>query len=142
MRNGFTWFKMESSGALLALRSTPYLHNSFIQDYIFILLPYILFLFHLISCNFILFHFCFVLFALIYLAFFTCSSLNPLSLYLFPLFLISIMGGGVQLGPLCTTATNRHIVHVPSDYDDGEICGIMIWQGKIKCLEKICPSAA
>jgi hypothetical protein len=30
-------------------------------------------------------------------------------------------GGGVQLGPLGTTATNRPIVPAPADYDDGEI---------------------
>jgi hypothetical protein len=28
--------------------------------------------------------------------------------------------GGVQLGPLVTAATNRPIVPVPGDYDDGE----------------------
>jgi hypothetical protein len=35
-------------------------------------------------------------------------------------------GGGFQLGPLGTTATNRSIVPAPGDYDDGEIGGIMI----------------
>jgi hypothetical protein len=30
------------------------------------------------------------------------------------------------LGPLGTTATNRPIVPVPGDYDDGEIGGMMI----------------
>jgi hypothetical protein len=35
-------------------------------------------------------------------------------------------GGGVQLGPLGTTATNRHIVSAPGEYDDGEIGGMMI----------------
>jgi hypothetical protein len=28
------------------------------------------------------------------------------------------------------------------DYDDGEIGGMMIWQGKAKYSEKTCPSAA
>jgi hypothetical protein len=28
-------------------------------------------------------------------------------------------GGGVQLGPLGTAATNRPIVPAPGDYDDG-----------------------
>jgi hypothetical protein len=41
-------------------------------------------------------------------------------------FLISIVGGGVQLGPLSTAATNRPIVPAPGDYDDGEIGGMMI----------------
>jgi hypothetical protein len=36
------------------------------------------------------------------------------------------VGGGVQLGPLCTAATNRPIVPAPGDYDDGEIGGMMI----------------
>jgi hypothetical protein len=30
------------------------------------------------------------------------------------------IGGGVQLGPLGTAATNRPIVPAPGDYDDGE----------------------
>jgi hypothetical protein len=38
----------------------------------------------------------------------------------------SIIEGGVQLGPLGTTATNRPIVPAPGDYDDGEIGGMMI----------------
>jgi hypothetical protein len=36
-------------------------------------------------------------------------------------FLIGIVGGGVQLGPIGTAATNRPIVPAPDDYDDGEI---------------------
>jgi hypothetical protein len=38
---------------------------------------------------------------------------------------IGIVGGGVQLGPLATAATNRPIVPVPGDYDNGEIGGII-----------------
>jgi hypothetical protein len=38
------------------------------------------------------------------------------------------VGGGVQLGPLGTAATNRPIVPAPDDYDDGEI-GVMIGRG-------------
>jgi hypothetical protein len=34
-------------------------------------------------------------------------------------------GGGVQLGPLGTAATNRPIVPTPDDYDDGEIGGMI-----------------
>jgi hypothetical protein len=30
-------------------------------------------------------------------------------------------GGGFQLGPLGTAATNRPIASAPGDYDDGEI---------------------
>jgi hypothetical protein len=35
------------------------------------------------------------------------------------------VGGGVQLGPLGTAATNRPIVPYPGDYDDGEIGGMI-----------------
>jgi hypothetical protein len=41
-------------------------------------------------------------------------------------FFIWYSGGGVQLGPLGTAATNRPIVPAPGDYDDGEICGMII----------------
>jgi hypothetical protein len=39
------------------------------------------------------------------------------------------VGGGVQLGPLGTAATNRPVVPSPGDYDDGEIGGMMIGSG-------------
>jgi hypothetical protein len=35
------------------------------------------------------------------------------------------VGGGVQLGPLGTAATNRPIVPAPGDYGDGEIGGMI-----------------
>jgi hypothetical protein len=35
-------------------------------------------------------------------------------------------GGGVQLGPFSTAATNRPIVSSLGDYNDGEISGMMI----------------
>jgi hypothetical protein len=38
-------------------------------------------------------------------------------------------GGGVQLGPLGTAASNRPIVPAPGDYDDGEIGRIMTGRG-------------
>jgi hypothetical protein len=41
-------------------------------------------------------------------------------------YLIGTVGGGVQLGPLGTAVTNRHIVPAPGDHDDGEIGGMMI----------------
>jgi hypothetical protein len=44
-------------------------------------------------------------------------------------FLIGILGGGVQLGPLVTAATSRPTVPAPGDYDDGEIGGMMIDRG-------------
>jgi hypothetical protein len=43
----------------------------------------------------------------------------------FLFFLIGILGGGVQLGPLDTAATNRPIVPTPGDYYDGEIGGMI-----------------
>jgi hypothetical protein len=42
-----------------------------------------------------------------------------------PVFLIGIVGDGVQLGPLGTAATNRPIVPAPADYNDGEIDGMI-----------------
>jgi hypothetical protein len=47
-------------------------------------------------------------------------------------------GGGVQLGPLGTAATNRPIVPTPVDYDDGEIGG-MIGGGNRSTLRKPAP---
>jgi hypothetical protein len=41
-------------------------------------------------------------------------------------FLTGMVGGGVQLGPLGTAATNRPIMPAPGVYDDGEIGGMMI----------------
>jgi hypothetical protein len=53
-------------------------------------------------------------------------------------FLIGIVGGGVQLGPLGTAATNRLIVSAPGDYDDGEISG-MIGRGNRSTRRKPAP---
>jgi hypothetical protein len=48
------------------------------------------------------------------------------------------VGGGVQLGPLGTTATNRPIVPALGDYDDGEIGG-MIGTGNRSAQRKPAP---
>jgi hypothetical protein len=53
-------------------------------------------------------------------------------------FLIGIVGGGVQLGPLGTAATNRPIVPAPGDYDDGRIGG-MICRGNRSTRRKPAP---
>jgi hypothetical protein len=53
-------------------------------------------------------------------------------------FLIGIVGGGVQMGPLGTAATNRPIVPAPGDYDDGEIGG-MIGKGNQSTRRKPAP---
>jgi hypothetical protein len=50
---------------------------------------------------------------------------------------IGILGGGIQ-GPLSTEATNRTIVPAPSDYDDGEIGG-MIGRGNRSTWRKPAP---
>jgi hypothetical protein len=62
---------------------------------------------------------------------------NPATLF----FLIAIVRGGVQLGPLGTAATNRPTVPDPGDYDNGESGG-MIGKGNRSYSEKTCPSAA
>jgi hypothetical protein len=41
-------------------------------------------------------------------------------------FLILIVGGGVQLGPLCTSVTNWPILPAPGEYEDGEFGGMML----------------
>jgi hypothetical protein len=48
------------------------------------------------------------------------------------------VGGGVQLGPLGTAATNRSIVPAPGDYDDGETDG-MIGSGNRSTRRKPVP---
>jgi hypothetical protein len=55
----------------------------------------------------------------------------------FLIFLIGIVGGGVQLGPLSTVA-NRPIVPAPGGYDDGEIGG-MIGSGNRSTRRKPAP---
>jgi hypothetical protein len=42
------------------------------------------------------------------------------------LFLIRIVGGGVELGPLGTAATTRPTVPTPGDYEVGEFGGTMM----------------
>jgi hypothetical protein len=42
------------------------------------------------------------------------------------LFLFIIVGGGFQLGPLGTSATNWPLVPSPDYYEDGEFGGMMI----------------
>jgi hypothetical protein len=54
-------------------------------------------------------------------------------------FLIGIVSGGVQLGPLGTTATNRPVVTATGDYDDGEIGGMMIGKGNRSTRRKPAP---
>jgi hypothetical protein len=57
----------------------------------------------------------------------------------FSFFLIGIVEGGVQLGPLGTTATNRPVVPAPGDYDDREIGGMMIGKGNRSTRRKPAP---
>jgi hypothetical protein len=53
--------------------------------------------------------------------------------------LIGILGSGVQLGPLGSTATNRPIVPALDDYDDGTIGGMMISRGNLSTRRKTGP---
>jgi hypothetical protein len=70
---------------------------------------------------------------------FSIGSIS-ISLYQLPFFfLIGIVGGGVQLGPLDTAATNRPIVPSPGDYDDGEIGGLMTGRGNGSTRRKHAP---
>jgi hypothetical protein len=48
------------------------------------------------------------------------------------------VGGGVQLRPLGTAAINKPIVSAPSDYDNGEIGG-MIGKGNRSTRRKPAP---
>jgi hypothetical protein len=54
-------------------------------------------------------------------------------------FLIRIIRGGVQLGPLGTSATTKPIVPTLGDYDDGEVGGIMIGRGNRGTRRKRAP---
>jgi hypothetical protein len=56
----------------------------------------------------------------------------------FKVCIFGIVGGGVQLGPIGTLATNRPIVPAPGDYDDGEIGG-MIGRGNRSTWRKPAP---
>jgi hypothetical protein len=47
--------------------------------------------------------------------------------------------GGVKLGPFGTEATNRPIVPVQGDYDDGEISGMMIGRQNRRTRRKPAP---
>jgi hypothetical protein len=59
--------------------------------------------------------------------------------YLYIHICIRIVGGGVQLGPLGTSATNCPIVPAPGDYEDGEFGGMMIGRGNRSTRRKPTP---
>jgi hypothetical protein len=50
------------------------------------------------------------------------------------------VGGGVQLGPLGTAATEWPIVPVPGDYDDGAIGGMKIGKENRSTRRKLAPA--
>jgi hypothetical protein len=52
---------------------------------------------------------------------------------------IGIVGSGVKLNPLGTTATNRPIVPAQDNYDDGEIGGMIIGRGNRSSRRKPAP---
>jgi hypothetical protein len=51
-----------------------------------------------------------------------------------------VVGGGVQLGPLSTLATDWPIVAALGDYDDGEFGGMKIGRGNQSTLRKPAPA--
>jgi hypothetical protein len=57
-----------------------------------------------------------------------------------PLFLIRLVGGGVQLRPLGTAVTAWPIVPATGDYDDGEFGGIKIVRGNRSARRKPAPA--
>jgi hypothetical protein len=70
------------------------------------------------------------------------SFWNSCNLYSFRriiFFLNWYIGGGVQLGPLGTTATNRPIMPAPGDYDNGVIYGMMFGRGNRSTRRKPAP---
>jgi hypothetical protein len=50
------------------------------------------------------------------------------------------VGGGVELGPLGTSATDWRIVPAPGDYDDGEFGGMKIGRGNRSTRRKPAPA--
>jgi hypothetical protein len=56
------------------------------------------------------------------------------------IFFNSLVGGGVQLGPLGTAATDWPIVPASGDYNDGEFCGMKIGRGNRSTRRKPAPA--
>jgi hypothetical protein len=50
------------------------------------------------------------------------------------------VGGGIQLDPLGTAATDWPIVPAPCDYDDGEFGGMKIGKGNRSTRRKLAPA--
>jgi hypothetical protein len=67
------------------------------------------------------------------------SSTITFLMHFLTFFLIGIVGSGIQLGPLGTTATNRPIMPAPGDYGDGEIGGMMICRENGRTRTKSAP---
>jgi hypothetical protein len=67
------------------------------------------------------------------------GCMNFLTLKLLVTFFNWYSGGGVQLGPLGSAATNTPIVPASGDYDDGEIGGMMIGKGNRSTRRKSAP---
>jgi hypothetical protein len=57
-----------------------------------------------------------------------------------PTFFFRIVGGGVQMGPLGTSATEWPIVPAPADYDDGDFGGMKIGRGNRSTRRKPAPA--
>jgi hypothetical protein len=55
-------------------------------------------------------------------------------------FLIHLVQGGAQMGPLGTVTTDWPIVPAPGDYDDGEFGRMKIGRGNWSTLRKLAPA--
>jgi hypothetical protein len=72
------------------------------------------------------------------------ASLPIVQQFISTVFLIRLVGGGVQQCPLGTSAIYWPIVTAPGDYDDGEFCGMKIGRGnrntrRKPALAPLCP---
>jgi hypothetical protein len=65
---------------------------------------------------------------------------SDVSLDVYVFFLIRIVRGGVQMGPLGTSATEWPIVPAPGNYDDGEFGGMKIGRGNRSTRRKPAPA--
>jgi hypothetical protein len=65
---------------------------------------------------------------------------SPSYLFIYLFLLIRIVGGGVQLCPLGTSATEWPIVSAPGDYDDGEFGEMKIGRGNRSTRRKPAPA--
>jgi hypothetical protein len=61
-------------------------------------------------------------------------------MFFFLISIFGVVGGGVQMGPLGTSATEWPIVPAPGDYDDGEFGGMKIGRENLSARRKPAPA--